>query len=81
VIKIAKRISQVALDCLIWNKRAITNTYNTMGFESAMLYGVEACTIMDTTHTPEFVEFARIREQDGLNAALAWRDSQFKQYE
>lgn len=81
VMKIAKRMSQVAMDCLVWNKRAITNTYNNMGFEPAMLYGLEACTIMDTVHTPEFVEFSRIREEQGLNAALAWLKQQFGQYE
>lgn len=81
VLKIAKRISQVAMDCLILNKRAINNTYNTMGFDPAMQFGAEICALLDTTHTPEFVEFARVREKDGLKAALAWRDEQFKRYE
>jgi enoyl-CoA hydratase/carnithine racemase len=81
VIKTAKRISQVAMDCLVWNKRAIRNTFNTMGFDGAMEYGLEACTIMDTTHTPEFVEFARIRQEQGLNAALAALRGQFAAYE
>lgn len=77
----AKRMSMVALDCLTWNKRAFNNAYTAMGFEQALLYGLEACTVMDVTHTPEYVEFARIRAESGLNAALAWRDSQFSPYE
>ncbi|MCO5089483.1 enoyl-CoA hydratase/isomerase family protein [Bosea sp. (in: a-proteobacteria)] len=81
VIKNAKRMGQVALDCLVWNKRAITNTYSAMGFEPALLYGLEACTLMDVIHTPEYIEFARIRAEQGLGAALAWRDGQFKPYE
>lgn len=81
VMKIAKRMSMVALDCLVWNKRAINNTYNGMGFEAGMSYGLEACTIMDTIHTPEFVEFSRIRSEQGLNAALSWLKGQFGQYE
>jgi enoyl-CoA hydratase/carnithine racemase len=81
VLKIAKRMSQVALSCLVWNKRAITAAYETMGFDSAMRYGLEACTIMDTVHTPEYVQFAAIREKEGLVAALRWRDAQFTRYE
>jgi enoyl-CoA hydratase/carnithine racemase len=81
VLKIAKRMSQVAMSCLVWNKRAIRAAYETMGFDSAMRYGFEACTIMDTVHTPEYVEFARVRERDGLVAALRWRDEQFSRYE
>ena len=80
-MKRAKRMSQVALACLQWNKRAITNTYETMGFSAAMLYGVEACTIMDSTLTPEYVEFSNRRRDEGLTAALKWRDEQFRKYE
>jgi enoyl-CoA hydratase/carnithine racemase len=81
VAKIAKRMSVVAMDCLRWNKKAINNTYAAMGFEPAMSYALEACTIMDTTHTPEFVEFSRIRSEQGLNAALAHLKSAFARYE
>jgi enoyl-CoA hydratase/carnithine racemase len=80
-MKRAKRMSQVALACLQWNKRAITNTYEAMGFSAAMLYGIEACTIMDSTLTPEYVEFSNRRRDEGLTAALKWRDEQFLKYE
>ena len=36
-------MSRVALAALQWNKRAINNTYETMGFRAALAYGVEAC--------------------------------------
>ncbi len=81
VLKIAHRMSQVAMACLTWNKRTVRHTYETMGFDAAMQYGFEAATILDTTHTPEFVDFARVRSDQGLGAALKWRDDQFRRYE
>jgi enoyl-CoA hydratase len=80
-MKIAKRISQVALDCLKWNKRSINNTYDAQGFQAAMRYGLEACTILDATETPEYRKFDEIRRGQNLNEAMRWRDEQFKRYE
>jgi len=80
-MKIAKRMSQVALACLQWNKRALNNTQDAMGFPVAMRYGIEACTLLDATDTPEYHEFDRIRRSTGLGDALKWRDEQFKKYE
>jgi enoyl-CoA hydratase/carnithine racemase len=80
-IRIAKRMSRVAADCLKWNKRAINQTFETMGLRAAIQYGSEACAIMDATGSPEAAEFDRIRRADGLGAALQWRDSQFAPFE
>jgi enoyl-CoA hydratase/carnithine racemase len=80
-MKRAKRMSQVALACLQWNKRAITHTYESMGFTAAQQYGIEAATILDSTLTPEYVEFSNRRRDHGLAAAIKWRDEQFRQYE
>ena len=52
-MKIAKRMSRVALAALQWNKRAINNTFDTMGLRAALQYGVEACSLLDATGTPE----------------------------
>ena len=73
--------TRVALDCLKWNKRAINQTFETMGLRAAIQYGSEACAIMDATGSPEAAEFDRIRRADGLGAALKWRDGQFAQFE
>lgn len=81
VLTIARRMAQVALACLQWNKRALNNAADCMGFQNALNYGVTACTIMDSIKTPEFMEFDRRRRQDGLKAALKWRDEQFAQFE
>jgi enoyl-CoA hydratase/carnithine racemase len=78
---VAKRMSQVAMACLQWNKRAINNTHDSMGFRAAMQYGVEACSIMDATETPEFKAFDAIKQKDGLTAAIRWRHEQFEPYD
>ena len=81
VLKIAHRMSRVAMAALKWNKRAINNTYETMGFRAALAYGVEVCSILDGTETPEYQEFDRRRVNEGLQAALKWRREQFAPFE
>ena len=80
-MRLAKRISRVALACLQWNKRAINHTYDAMGFRSAMQYGVEACCLLDSTQTPEFEAFEAVRHKEGVGAAIRWRHAQFKPFE
>lgn len=80
-LKIARRISRVALDCLKWNKRAVNQSFETMGLRAALQYGSEACAMMDATSSPEAEEFDRIRRKDGLTAALRWREALFAPYE
>jgi enoyl-CoA hydratase len=80
-MKIAKRMSRVAVECLKWNKRAINQTFETMGLKAAIQYGSEACAIMDATGSPEAAEFDAIRRSKGLGEALKWRNSLFAPYE
>jgi enoyl-CoA hydratase/carnithine racemase len=81
VMKIAKRMSQVSLACLKFNKRSVHHAYESMGFHGAMRYGVAISTLLDSTKTPELQKFDSIRRQDGLKAAIKWRDEQFARYE
>src|SRR3954470_20055316 len=39
-MKLAKRMSRVAAECLVWNKRAINQTFETMGLRNALSYGL-----------------------------------------
>ena len=80
-MKRAKKMSQVALSCLKWNKRAINHSFETMGLRSAIQYGSEASAIMDATGSPEADTFETIRRSEGLPAALKWRAAQFADYE
>ncbi|HEY2597271.1 MAG TPA: enoyl-CoA hydratase/isomerase family protein [Candidatus Dormibacteraeota bacterium] len=80
-LKIAKRMSRVALAALQWNKRAINNTYAAMGFHTAMQYGVVAASILDATQTPEYQAWEEIRRSQGLAEANRWRRDLFAPYE
>jgi enoyl-CoA hydratase/carnithine racemase len=81
VMKIAKRMSRVSLECLQWNKRAINHSFETMGLRSAIAYGAEACALMDSIGSPEAAQFDSIRREKGMAAALKWRTDQFAPYE
>ena len=81
VVKIARRMSRVSLECLQWNKRSINQAFETMGLRNAIAYGAEACAIMDATSSPEADTFDRLRRTEGLGPALAWRTAQFAEFE
>ncbi len=81
VIKIAKRMSMVAMDCLVWNKHAINQTFEIMGLMNALKAGVNAATLLNAMETPEFAQFDTIKREQGMKAALKWRAEQFAQYE
>jgi enoyl-CoA hydratase/carnithine racemase len=80
-VRLAKRMSMVAMNCLVTNKRAINMTMEAMGFRAAMNYALEACVMLDAGGTPEYREFDRLRREQSLKDALAWRDGLFRQYE
>jgi hypothetical protein len=80
-MKIAKRMSRAAVECLTWNKRAINQSFETMGLRSALAYGLEACAQLDGSGAPENRQFDAIRREKGLAEAIRWRDAQFAPYE
>jgi enoyl-CoA hydratase len=58
-------------------KRAINRTYEIMGMRQALLQALEIDIFIETSGGPERAEFNRIRSEQGLKAALAWRDARF----
>jgi enoyl-CoA hydratase/carnithine racemase len=81
VTKIAKRMSRVSLECLQMNKKALNNSFETMGLRQAIAYGAEVCALMDSIGSPEASQFDSIRREQGMAAALKWRAEQFAPYE
>ncbi|MGY4335148.1 hypothetical protein [Bradyrhizobium sp. LM2.9] len=80
VIRIAKRISRVAMPTLVWHKRALNNTMNAGGFDSALRYGADAALIMENSDS-EFKQYAQIQLSQGTAAANKWVNSIFEPYE
>jgi enoyl-CoA hydratase/carnithine racemase len=81
VRKIALRMSRVSLECLQANKRALNQTFETMGLRQAIEYSAETCTLMNFAGSEEKAKFMAIRKEQGLGPALKWRSEQFAPYE
>ncbi len=54
-------------------------SYSTITYETDDRVAIS--TLLDSTKTPEFLEFDEVRREKGLRAALDWRDAQFSKYE
>ena len=58
-------------------KTAINRTFEVMGLRAALAQNLEIDTIIETAETPDRQEFYRVRDAEGLRAAVAWRESRF----
>jgi enoyl-CoA hydratase len=59
-------------------KRAVNRGFEIMGMRQALLAAIDTDALIEAGAGPERVEFNRIRQEQGLKAALAWRDARFK---
>ena len=59
-------------------KTAINRTYEIMGMSQALDAALDAGCLIEAAVVPEREEFMKIARQDGLKAAIAWRDGRFK---
>jgi enoyl-CoA hydratase len=60
-------------------KQAINRSYEAMGLSSALKTALDIDVLLNSGSSPEKKEFARIRNEQGLKAAIAWRDARFKE--
>lgn len=58
-------------------KQAINRSYEIMGLRQALLTGLDIDVEINSTPSWEKREFARIRKEQGVKAAIAWRDARF----
>jgi enoyl-CoA hydratase len=59
-------------------KRAVNRVWEVSGFRAAMAANVELDVMIETTNLPARDEFRKITEEQGLKAAIAWRDARFR---
>lgn len=71
-----KAIASIAPDMLAANKLCLNQTYEIMGFRTA-LYAATPWHHLSAKVRPNAGEFRRIAESEGLKAALKWRDGPF----
>jgi len=74
----ARDMAAAAAHSVMMTKRAINRSYDIMGMRQALLMSLDIDIQIESTMTDEKAEFKRIREEEGLKAALAWRDAKFK---
>jgi len=59
-------------------KRAVNRAWDVAGFRAAMTANTELDVLIETTNLPARDEFRRITREQGLKAAIAWRDARFR---
>lgn len=74
----ARTIASASARSVALTKRAINQTYQTMGLDAALQAGLDIDVLLNAGGGPEKREFARIRDEQGLKAAIAWRDARFR---
>lgn len=74
----ARDIVAAAPASVLATKRAINRSYEIMGMRQALLQALEADILIESSGGPERAEFNRIRREQGLKAAIAWRDARFR---
>jgi len=76
---IAGHLTAAAPSAVMLSKRAINRSYEAMGMRQSLLGALDIDIIISAAGGPERTEFNRIRNEQGLKAAFAWRDSRFGQ--
>ena len=59
-------------------KRALNRAWDVAGFRAALASNTELDVLIETSNLPARDEFRRITAEEGLKAAIAWRDSKFR---
>jgi len=71
---IARTMAIAAPSAVRLTKLAINRSFDAMGLRQALAQALELDIYIEAAAGPERAEFDRIRREEGLNAAIAWRD-------
>jgi enoyl-CoA hydratase/carnithine racemase len=77
VAELVRKIAPTPLPVLRLTKIALVRAYEAMGLREAVNVNLENSAILNTVDTPEQREFNSIAKEQGLKAALAWRDARY----
>ena len=76
-LALAARIAALDADAVVRTKAAINRGFEIMGLHGALRAGLDAAVEIESMETPSRAEFKRRVREQGLKAALAWRDGRF----
>jgi enoyl-CoA hydratase len=75
-LALAQEIAACAPGAVRLLKRSINRSMDAMGMRNALLAALETGGMIEAEGGPERAEFSRIRREEGLKAAIAWRNAQ-----
>jgi enoyl-CoA hydratase len=77
-LALARKMAVIDPVALSMTKRAINRSLEVAGFREALMANIDIDAIIESAEVPEREEFNRIREEQGLKAAIRWRDERFR---
>lgn len=77
-LALAEEIALMDPDSVRMTKQAINQTYEIMGLSRSLAMGVDTSVKIETTETPLRKQFNQILREQGMKAALAWREKRLK---
>ena len=76
-MRLARNVAQSSPASVQKSKEAVNRAYDMMGLRQALATGLDIDVDINATPTYEKQEFSRIRKEQGLKAAITWRDARF----
>ena len=76
--KVALRMARLPAIAMKQNKEVINRAYDMRGLLANLDYGAEMFCLTSMAQSPEGMEFRKIAREQGLKAAIRWRDERFK---
>jgi enoyl-CoA hydratase len=77
VTSLVRKIAPTPLPVLRLTKIALTRAYEAMGLRQAVQANLDLSSILNGADLPDQREFDRIAAEQGLKAALSWRDARY----
>ena len=77
-LELADHIAMNEPHVIASTKRAVNRVWEVAGFRDAMEANVEIDVEIETANLPARDEFRRITQEQGLKAAIAWRDARYR---
>ena len=78
-LRIARQIAVIDPDLVRDTKKALNRTYEIQGMRSALVAALDIDHAIESHGSPDKRQFMDLAREQGLKAALAWRDARFKE--
>jgi enoyl-CoA hydratase len=78
-LALAEEVALMNPDSIRMTKQVINQTYEIMGLSRSLAMGVDTAIKIEVIETPLRKQFNQILREQGMKAALAWREQRLKQ--